>query len=164
MRPRHELPSGDTPGDHEESAQAHSAGLDQHMSDGHEEVNDQSAPAASARLLFLLDITGSMKVELEAVKGEMKGLCHHVTCSEQLQQYSGALAFSVITFTESSSTGCHTSLYETTSAEAAQQYMDSIMLCLPRDQPYCCANGGDLPENHKVCAPPSLLGHKSPGP
>lgn len=133
------------------------------MSDGNEEVNDQTAPAASARLLFLLDITGSMAAELEAVKGAMKGLCHHVTCSEQLQQYSGELAFSVITFTESSSSGCHTSLYETTSAEAAQQYMDTIALSCPPEQPHCCASGDDHPENHKVCAPPSWLGHKSPG-
>lgn len=114
---------------------------------------DESGPsdvsAASARLLFILDITGSMSEELEACRGAMQGLVS--MCSEQyLQDYAGQLAFAVITFTEDDDSGCHTSLYESTSALAVQRYMDKIILCRPPERPECECNGSDGPENHKV--------------
>lgn len=59
------------------------------------------------------------------------------------------LSFAVITFTESDK-GCFTSLFESTSAEAAQAYMDTTELCRPPEAPGVEANGDDGPENHKV--------------
>jgi hypothetical protein len=63
--------------------------------------------------------------------------------------HAAELGFAVITFTESKN-GCFTSLFESTSAEAAQAYMDTIELCRPPEAPGVAANGDDGPENHKV--------------
>lgn len=71
---------------------------DQHMSDTEDQDDGGDPSAASARLLFLLDITGSMSEELDACKGAMHGLVS--MCADQLQDYSGQLSFAVITFTE----------------------------------------------------------------
>lgn len=106
------------------------------------------APAPSARLLFMLDITTSMTDELEACKGAMRGLVS--MCGEDLPDYADQLSFAVITFTESDNNGCHTSLFESTSVEAAMDYMNTIQLGRPPEQPHLSANGGDGPENHKV--------------
>jgi hypothetical protein len=104
--------------------------------------------AASVRLLFLLDITGSMSQEIEACKGAMQGLVSMST--SQLQDHAGQISFAVITFTEDNKAGCFTSLFESTSAEEAQAYVDGIQLSRPPEAPQYSAGGDDGPENHKV--------------
>lgn len=65
------------------------------------------------RLLFVVDITTSMQNELEACKGAMRGMV------DLLGDMGTQIGFAVITFTESDSAGCFTSLFESTSPEAA---------------------------------------------
>jgi hypothetical protein len=121
-----------------------------------------AAPAgpatASVRLLFLLDITGSMSEEIEACKGAMQGLVS--MCTSQLQDLAGQISFAVITFTEDDRAGCFTSLFESTSAEEAQAYVNRIELAVPPEAPQYSAfiYGCDGPENHKVssCQRPYL--------
>jgi hypothetical protein len=126
------------------------------MADAPDAVMEEAAapspvpPAAappSVRLLFIVDITGSMSAELEACKGAMKGMVHLLTDNHA----AGQLSFAVITFTESES-GCYTSLFESTSAEAAQDYMNGIKLCRPPEEPGVTADGDDGPENHNALA------------
>lgn len=62
-------------------------------------------------------------------------------CAEQLQEHAGQLSFACVTFTECGSTGCYTSLYETTSAGEMMIYMSGINLCSPPKKPWCHANG-----------------------
>lgn len=107
-----------------------------------------SPAAASVRLLFLLDITGSMSQEIEACKGAMQGLVS--MCTTRLQDYSGQISFAVITFTEDDRAGCFTSLFESTSAEEAQAHVNGIQLCTPPEAQHIDASGSDGPENHKV--------------
>lgn len=52
---------------------------------------------------------------------------------------------------EGDASGCHVSLKEFTSAEEACRYVQAIELCRPPDQPFLQADGGDGPENQKVC-------------
>lgn len=106
------------------------------------------ASAATVRLLFLLDITGSMSEEVNACKGAMQGLVS--LCGTDLQDYAGQIGFAVVTFTEDDKRGCFTSMFESASAEEAQAYMDRITLCVPPEAPQYHANGDDGPENHKV--------------
>jgi hypothetical protein len=62
---------------------------------------------ASLRVLIILDITGSMSNEIEAVKQAVAEMVR--LCSEQLESAAGALAFAFITFTEGDKSGCHVS-------------------------------------------------------
>jgi hypothetical protein len=80
-----------------------------------------------------------MSAELEACKGAMKGMVHLLTDNHA----AGQLSFAVITFTESES-GCYTSLFESTSAEAAQDYMNGIKLCRPPEEPGVTADGASF--------------------
>lgn len=99
------------------------------------------------RRACILDITGSMSEELGACKGAMQGMVN-LLCTTA-NHAAGQLSFAVITFTESDS-GCFTSLFESTSAEAAQAYMDTISLCTPPEEPAIVADGDDGPDNHKA--------------
>jgi hypothetical protein len=66
------------------------------------------ATDASLRVLIILDITGSMSNEIEAVKQAVAEMVR--LCSEELETAAGALAFAFITFTEGDHSGCHVSL------------------------------------------------------
>ncbi len=61
-----------------------------------------AAAPPSARLLFILDITGSMSAELEVCKGAMQGMVDLLTADNHA---AGQLSFAVITFTESNQHG-----------------------------------------------------------
>lgn len=121
------------------------------------------------RLLFILDITGSMSDELDACKAAMGSLVTLLSpgpprpplySSDTADPASataatpdddnGPLSFAVITFTEDDSSGCHVRLFESSSARAAQHYMQHIRISTPPDAPHLSAGGSDGPENHKV--------------
>jgi hypothetical protein len=89
-----------------------------------------------------------MSQEIEACKGAMLGLVS--LCSSQLQDHASQFSFAVITFTEDNKAGCFTSLFESTSAEEAQAYVNGIKLSTPPEAPQYSASGDDGPENHKV--------------
>jgi len=100
---------------------------------------------ACMRILIILDITGSMSNEIDAVKqavAEMVDLC------SELQ--SPSIAFAFITFTEGDDSGCHVSLKETTDPHEAQVYINTIQLSRPPDRPSVNACGDDGPENQKA--------------
>ncbi|WIA35205.1 hypothetical protein OEZ86_003668 [Tetradesmus obliquus] len=106
------------------------------------------ATDASLRVLIILDITGSMSNEIQAVKQAVAEMVR--LCSEQLASAAGALAFAFITFTEGDRSGCHVSLKETSCLQEAQEYIDSIKLSTPPDEPSVRACGDDGPENQKA--------------
>uniref|UniRef100_A0A383VJ19 VWFA domain-containing protein n=1 Tax=Tetradesmus obliquus TaxID=3088 RepID=A0A383VJ19_TETOB len=96
------------------------------------------ATDASLRVLIILDITDSMSKEIEAVKQAVAEMVY--LCSKQLASAAGALAFAFITFTEGDESGCH----------EAQEFIDSIELSTPPEEPSVFASGDDEPENQKA--------------
>ncbi|WIA35204.1 hypothetical protein OEZ86_003667 [Tetradesmus obliquus] len=106
------------------------------------------ATDASLRVLIILDITDSMSKEIEAVKQAVAEMVY--LCSKQLASAAGALAFAFITFTEGDESGCHVSLKETTCLQEAQEFIDSIELSTPPEEPSVFASGDDEPENQKA--------------
>jgi len=94
------------------------------------------------RVVFLVDITGSMGSQIEGVRAMMRKYCEGLEgdLSDSLVQLS------IMTYTENNKRG-YTSHFTSTEAAALLKYVDGIRLSCPPDCPSESANGGDGEEN-----------------
>eukprot|EP00668_Euglena_longa_P009414 GGOE01011359.1.p1 GENE.GGOE01011359.1~~GGOE01011359.1.p1 ORF type:complete len:1039 (+),score=293.62 GGOE01011359.1:27-3119(+) len=91
-------------------------------------------------IVLLIDITGSMGSQIDAVKS----MCR--TFAASLGASILSLQLHIITFTENT-VGCYTSHYTSVDPFELVQYINDLTLGRPPEHPNVSANGGDGPEN-----------------
>ena len=97
--------------------------------------------ADKLNVALLIDITGSMSAQIEAVKLMSR------TFAASLGASALNLQLHVLTFTESSK-GCYTSHFTATDPHQLVKYIERLTLCRPPEAPNVSdASGGDGPEN-----------------
>lgn len=101
----------------------------------------QRGQGPAARVLVVVDITGSMGSELNGVKETVEAFVKLLSD----EHYEIAIS----TYTESKR-GCYVSLRTFHSIEDAVTHVRDIKLCRPPDDPEIEASGGDGPENLKA--------------
>merc|ERR1719421_1361634 len=92
-------------------------------------------PAERLRVVFLLDITGSMSSQITGVKEMVKKFCER-------EQEGRALAISIMTYTENSKRG-YVSHFTSTNKRELASYVSDIQLSRPPDHRHENACGDD---------------------
>ena len=95
---------------------------------------------------YMVDITGSMGPQMEAVQEAVRG---NVGSFLRNPDFAGLLRFNVLPYTESSSKS-FASFHSFTNGEDALTFISQLRLCRPPSYPQTNASGCDGPENVKA--------------